>query len=119
MRGGDTGAGTAGSVSVCLVLMFLTYAVLTGAGLVLERERVGTAADLAALAAATRAHQGPEAACAVAVDTASANGADLDDCVLDLHTVTVKAALPSSLFPMTLRAVARAGPAHDPTEEVE
>ncbi|MGW8438908.1 Rv3654c family TadE-like protein [Nocardiopsis sp. NPDC055879] len=119
MRGGDVGAGTAGSVSVCLVLMFLTYAVLTGAGLVLDRERVGAAADLAALAAAARAHQGEESACAVAVETASANGADLDDCALDVHTVTVTAALSSSSFPMTLRAVARAGPVHDSTEEVE
>lgn len=119
MRGGDAGAGTAGSVSVCLVLMSLTYAVLTGAGLVLDRERVGAAADLAALAAAARAHRGEDAACAMAVQTAVANGADLDDCALDVHTVTVTAALPSSQLPMTLRAVARAGPVHDPTEEVE
>ena len=119
MKGDDTGVGTAASVSVCLVLTFLTYAGLTGAGLVLERERVGTAADLAALAAAARAHQGEGPACAVAVETVAANGAELDDCALDFHTVTVTAALPSSLLPMTLRAVARAGPAHDPTEEVE
>lgn len=119
MRGGDTGTGTTGSVSVCVVLMFFTYAGLTGAALVLERERVGTAADLAALAAAARAHQGEEPACSIAAETAMANAVDLDDCALDVHTVTVTVASPTSLPSLTLRARARAGPAHDPTEEVE
>ncbi|WP_017606912.1 Rv3654c family TadE-like protein [Nocardiopsis alkaliphila] len=119
MRGGDAGTGTAGSVFVCLVLMFFTYAGLTGAALVLKRERVGAAADLAALAAAARAHQGEEEACSIAAETAMANGADLHDCALHVHTVTVTVASPTSLLPLTLRARARAGPAHDPTEEVE
>ncbi|MBR8741998.1 Rv3654c family TadE-like protein [Nocardiopsis sp. MG754419] len=119
MRSGDAGSGTAGSVSVFLVLMFLTYAGLTGAALVLERERAGTAADLAALAAADRAHEGEEPACVVAAETARANGAELDGCTLDVHTVSVTAALPSALLPLTFRVRARAGPVHDPNQEVD
>ncbi len=112
MRGDDTGSAAVWWVSCCLVSWFLVHTVLTIAAVRLERDRAGTAADLAALSAAARAHQGTEAACAVARETARANGADLDECAVDVHTVTVTVELPSTVLPRTLRARSRAGPAH-------
>lgn len=99
-------------VSCCLVSWFLVHTVLTMAAVRLECDRAGTAADLAALSAAARAHRGTEAACAVARETARANGADLDECAVDVHTVTVTVALSSTVLPRTVRARSRAGPAH-------
>ncbi|GHC97385.1 hypothetical protein GCM10007079_50800 [Nocardiopsis terrae] len=112
MRRGDAGSATVWWVSLCLLLWFVTYAVLLTAAARLERDRAGTAADLAALAAAARAHQGTRAACAAARSTAEANGAALGSCGLSGHTVSVTVTLPSTVLPSTVRARSRAGPAH-------
>ncbi|WP_017590143.1 Rv3654c family TadE-like protein [Nocardiopsis ganjiahuensis] len=115
----DGGSATVWWISLCLALWFLTYAVLLTAAARLDRDRAATAADLAALAAAARAHEGAGAACAVAERTASANGAALDTCDLNGLTVTVRVSLPASALPHEVGARSRAGPAHDPAEEVE
>ncbi len=115
----DSGSATVWWISLCLLLWFLTYAVLLTAAARLDRDRAVTAADLAALAAAARAHEGPGPACAVAERTASANGAALDTCELDGLTVAVRVYLPASVLPHEVGARSRSGPAHDPTEEVE
>lgn len=51
MRGDDTGSAAVWWVSCCLVSWFLVHTVLTIAAVRLERDRAGTAADLAALSA--------------------------------------------------------------------
>ncbi|MGW5879958.1 Rv3654c family TadE-like protein [Nocardiopsis terrae] len=112
MRRGDAGSATVWWVSLCLLLWFVTYAVLLTSAARLERDRAGTAADLAALAAAARAHQGTRAACAAARSTAEANGAALGGCGLSGHTVSVTVTLPSAVLPSTVRARSRAGAAH-------
>ena len=118
MRGDDAGTATVWWISLCLVLWFLAYAVLATSAARLERDRAGAAADLAALAAA-RAQQAGDTACAVAGETAEANGATLDSCGLRGHTVTVTVSIPSSVLPRAVGAEARAGPAHEPVEEME
>lgn len=114
----DSGSATVWWISLCLVLWFLTYAVLLTATARLDRDRAGTAADLAALAAASRAHEGAGPACAVARRTAEANGTVLDTCELSGLTVTVTVSFSASALPHAVSARSRAGPAHDPTEEV-
>lgn len=115
----DSGSATAWWISLCLALWFLTYAVLLTATARLDRDRAATAADLAALAAAARAHEGTAPACAVARRTAEANGAVLDTCEQSGLTVAVTVSFPASALPHEVAARSRAGPAHDPTEEAE
>jgi secretion/DNA translocation related TadE-like protein len=84
------------------------------AGAVLARHRAQAAADLGALAAASRAIEGPAAACAAAAATVVANGATITDCRLDgldatVTTTAVVAGAPPGVAPAT--ATARAGPA--------
>jgi hypothetical protein len=55
----------------------------------------------------------------VARQTAEANGAALDTCELTGLAVTVTVSGPATALPHEVTARSRAGPAHDPTEEVE
>ncbi|MBM7807180.1 secretion/DNA translocation related TadE-like protein [Geodermatophilus bullaregiensis] len=88
-------------------------AVLVGAAVV-ARHRAGSAADLAALAAASRAVVGDPAACATAGEVAQANGAALTTCAVgDGAVVDVTVEVGVRLGPLGTRratGTARAGP---------
>lgn len=110
----DSGSATVWWISLSLVLWFLVHAVLLTSTARLDRDRAATAADLAALAAAARAHEGSHAACEVARRTAEANGADLDTCDLVDLTVEVTVSRTTSALSHGVTARSRAGPAHPP-----
>lgn len=112
----DSGSASVWWISLSLVLWFLVHAVLLTATARLDRDRAATAADLAALAAAARAHEGAEPVCVVARRTAEANGAVLSSCELDGLTVEVTVSLTASALPHEVTARSRAGPRHDPGE---
>jgi secretion/DNA translocation related TadE-like protein len=98
---------------LCSVLaLAATAAVLVGSAMV-TRHRAIAAADLSALAAAGKALDGEESACAAAADIATSMGARLTRCslsgVIADVAVTVSAEL-SVVGLVTGRASARAGP---------
>ncbi len=117
-KGGE-GTDEGGSASV--VLMALGLAVVTlgvasagaGSGLV-AAHRAGSAADLSALAAATRGVNGEVSACGMARRLAEANNVQLHSCRLDGLdvVVTVRARVPVAApgGPSGVSATARAGP---------
>jgi secretion/DNA translocation related TadE-like protein len=115
----DAGSAAVWWISLCVLLWFLTYALLLTATARLDRDRASAPPDLAALAAAARAHEGTGTVCAAARRTAEANGATLDTCEQSGLTVTVTVSLPASALPREVSARARAGPVHNPSEEVE
>jgi secretion/DNA translocation related TadE-like protein len=86
---------------------------------VVARHRAASAADLAALAAASRSLDGGGRACAAARDVASDAGAGVADCRLEGDTAVVTATVPAPAalralrMPggMEVRSTARAGPA--------
>jgi secretion/DNA translocation related TadE-like protein len=107
-----------GSASVWLLAvgLILLSAGLSG-GLLgaahVARHRAQAAADLAALAGAARAVEGPAAACARAAELVTANGGRLAGCRLDGFdlTVTVEVAPAGSAgLGRVATAAARAGP---------
>ncbi|PDP88476.1 hypothetical protein CQJ94_06740 [Glycomyces fuscus] len=115
----DSGSATVWWAALGALLWFATLAVLATAAARLDRDRATTAADLAALAAAAGAVHGTERACAQARDTAEANRAFLESCVLTGATVEVVVSVPSSLIDRSVPARSRAGPAAVSSEEVE
>lgn len=108
----DTGSATVWWVVLCALLWFLTLAVLMAASVRMDRDRAATAADLAALAAAARAAQGTDHACARARAIAEANRAALHTCGLDGPVAEVSVSVRSSVLDRPVTARARAGPAH-------
>ena len=85
-------------------------AVLVGAAVV-ARHRAQAAADLAALAGASRLPAGPDAACQLAGSVGSAMGATLSACRVDHLDVVVACMVVSSGWAGgQARAAARAGP---------
>jgi secretion/DNA translocation related TadE-like protein len=110
MRSDDQrGSSTVYVLSLVMLLTAVTVGVAGFAGLAVAKHRVAAAADLAALAAATRPGDG----CAVADGTARRNGVRLTSCRLEGADVTVTVAMvasaPFGLRP-TVSARARAGP---------
>jgi secretion/DNA translocation related TadE-like protein len=107
--------GSAAVQAVVLIGVLATVAVLVGGlgGVVADQRRVESAADLAALAAASAAQAGDEA-CAAARAFAGRNGARLISCVLAGQKVTVRVQRRTERVlgrRFTLVAQARAGPA--------
>ncbi|MFI1738588.1 Rv3654c family TadE-like protein [Streptomyces sioyaensis] len=91
------------------------FVALMGVGqAVTARHRAGGAADLAALAAADHALQGPAGACSAARRVAAAQHTRLVRCVVDGSIADVSAEAGST--PFTSRVRARAGPAGRPPE---
>ncbi len=108
----DRGAVTpfVASGLVLTVVVALLVAVVGGA--LLTQRRAQSAADLAALAAATAVQHGRHA-CLAAASSADRNGADLVDCevVGDAVTVLVARVAPRMFGrELVVRARARAGP---------
>jgi secretion/DNA translocation related TadE-like protein len=112
------GRGDAGSASLyvlAVVSLICSAGLVTlAAGQALAlRHRAGTAADLAALAAADRALEGTDRACAHAAGIAESNGARLAACSVqgDVVDLLVEMRLPAALSGLPpVRARARAGP---------
>jgi len=108
----DEGFTTVAALGLVLALGAVTVLVVTVGVLQVLRHRAESAADLAALAAARHAWEGPSAACSAARTTAAAQGAALDGCVLDGLDAVVRVSLPlpGRLRPFgPLRSQARAG----------
>lgn len=115
MRGRDErGSATVWVLALSGVLAVVGLAVVLLAAAVVARHRAGSAADLAALAAAGRAVRGDPDPCVAAGEIAAANGASLDECVVeDRAVVRVRVSVPVELGPVGERratARARAGP---------
>jgi secretion/DNA translocation related TadE-like protein len=94
------------------VLLAVTGGGVTLGSVVVARHRAQAAADLSALAAASRLPAGPATACAWAARLARAMHADDADCSVDGLdvVVTVRMVVPVA-GRFTARAAARAGPA--------
>ena len=116
-RVGGCGADD-GFVTVVVAGLLLVLVCLGGVGASLEavavaRHRAAAAADLSALAGARHRLEGQQQACAAAVRVARAQGARLEDCVLDGEVVTVTAVVrpPGPVGRLGVaRSRARAGP---------
>lgn len=109
-RVGERGSATV-LVAIGLAAVFAILVIgLQVAGAVIARHRVETAADLAALAGATRVLAGD--ACERAGVIAAANGARVDECTLDGLDVRIIVSAPVSLGVLggEVAARARAGP---------
>jgi secretion/DNA translocation related TadE-like protein len=93
---GERGSATVWVLALSLVLAVVGAAAVVVAVAVTARHRAGSAADLAALAAAGRAVTGAPDACAVADDVARRNGARLTSCTVgegSVVAVTVSVSL--------------------------
>ena len=115
MTAGDRerGSATVWTVALAGVLAAVGLAAVLVGAAVVARHRAGSAADLAALAAASRAVVGDPAACATAGEVAQANGAALTGCTVGGGVVEVSVEVGVRLGPLGSRraaAVARAGP---------
>ncbi|MFJ9637316.1 Rv3654c family TadE-like protein [Streptomyces sp. NPDC101178] len=107
-RGADRGVATVW-VAVTTAALCAVFALVLELGqAVTARHRAGSAADLAALAAADRALEGPEAACEVARRVASAQGAVLVRCAVHGEIADVVARSSLGRYAPTVRA--RAAP---------
>lgn len=114
--GGDDGFATvwaAGAITALLVVW--TLLICLGAAAV-TRHRATGAADLAALAAAAHARDGPDAACGRAQTVTRRMGAQLKSCELSGWDALVEVAVePNGLLAgfTSAQARARAGPVDD------
>ncbi|MGK5110599.1 MULTISPECIES: Rv3654c family TadE-like protein [unclassified Geodermatophilus] len=110
----ERGSATVWVVALSGVLAAIGVAAVLVGGAVVARHRATSAADLAALAAAERAVRGDSAACSVAAQVATANGAHLTACSVDAGAVvSVAVEVPVALGPLGVHradARARAGP---------
>lgn len=113
-RSGERGSVTVYVLSLVLLLTVLAVGTAGFAGLAVAKHRATTAADLAALAAASAPVSTSASGCDLAVDTAARNGGRVTDCVREgsdvTVTVVVVARSPFGMRP-AVHARARAGPA--------
>ena len=110
MRRSELGGATVLIVAMAGVLMFVMTGLAAAGGLVTAQRRAQAAADLAALAGASR----PDDACARAGEVAAANAAVMEACRLDGADVTVEVSVAGPRVPwrdVRVTAEARAGPA--------
>jgi len=106
--------GSAAVLATVLVAVLVVVALFVTAvgGAVVDRRRVASAADLAALAGASALQSGHDG-CAAARSTARRNGARATSCAVDGEDVTVlteRRTQPVLGRRFTVRATARAGP---------
>ncbi|MFF6907113.1 Rv3654c family TadE-like protein [Streptomyces sp. NPDC012389] len=100
-------------VAVTTVTLCAVFALVLELGqAVIARHRAGGAADLAALAAADRALEGPEAACGAALKVALAQKAVLVRCAVHGEIADVVARSDFGRYSPTVRA--RAAPPEEP-----
>ncbi|WP_243060153.1 Rv3654c family TadE-like protein [Nocardioides sp. SR21] len=110
---GERGSASLFAVSCLAVLLLLGAALGVAAAMVRAHRVAQSAADLAALSAATAIGGGRDP-CAAGADTAVANGARLTSCVIAGREATVRVSVSGPRWPgqeSDLVAEARAGPA--------
>ena len=108
----ERGAATLLVTSMLGVLLLATVGVAGAGRLLLAHHRVQASADLAAVAGADALAQGSEA-CDAAESIARANGAELEQCLVDGPDVTVSTTVAVHLptgYVAVLTGRARAGP---------
>ncbi len=93
------------------VLLAVGVAALVLCSVAVAGQRARLAADLAALAGATRQRAADGQACESAATVARANAARLERCSLDGSDVTVDVSVDVPVWPEPARARSRAGPA--------
>lgn len=105
----DRGAGSILAVAVLATIVATIILVAPLCRVLVIRTELGGAADASALAAAdvTRGIS-PGVSCVIAASVATANGAYLDECVVDGAIVTVRVSAVVGAFSVT--AAATAGP---------
>ncbi|MDP9393968.1 MAG: flp pilus-assembly TadE/G-like family protein [Actinomycetota bacterium] len=109
----QTGSATAWVLTVAAVMIAAATALLGYAGAVVARHRAESAADLAALSAASTLHEGTAAACVHAARVAGTAGGRLMSCRVTGQVVDVEVRAPLAgdrLAVPAARARARAGP---------
>ena len=106
----DRGSATVWVLMLASVLTLMGVgAVLISAGIVAHR-RASAAADLAALAGATRSVLDETAACIAAASVAIANGARLTECELNATSLVVQVTVdPAGQWLPDMKVAARAG----------
>ena len=97
------------AASVAVLLVVAMFAIELGAAAV-ARRTAESAADAAALAAATLVLEGQEIACSAARELAAANGAHLEECAVVNLDVLVRTSVSAGLLGRRAVARARAGP---------
>src|SRR5829696_1364993 len=110
----DRGSATVWLAGLAALIGLVAATSIVRGGAVLGRHRAETAADLAALAAAARALDGPVAACAAAGTIAARNGASVTRCSLAGEDVEIEVSRPlvvGGVGSWVVTASARAGPA--------
>ncbi|MGW2084682.1 Rv3654c family TadE-like protein [Streptomyces sp. NPDC001880] len=105
---GDRGLATVWAAMTTATLCAVFAVVLALGQVVVVRHRAGGAADLAALAAADRALQGPGAACGAAGKVAAAQGAVVVRCAVSGEVADVTARVSFGPYEPAVRS--RAGP---------
>jgi secretion/DNA translocation related TadE-like protein len=104
----DDGAVTVLAAATVGVVLTISVAIAASGAVVVERHRVATSADSAALAAAdVAAGAMPGSSCEVASRLAAANRTHLSGCLQERTTVTVTVS--SAVGPFVVHAVATAG----------
>lgn len=107
----ESGTATVLAAVLIAALVGLTVSGILAGGVVIARHRAQAAADLAALAGASRLPAGPDAACRTADAVGAAMGASLGGCAVDHLDVVVTCTVHLGYRPDgTVRALARAGP---------
>lgn len=113
----DRGSMTIWAAAATALIGLSLGVALTYGTAVVGRHRAGTAADLAALAAAVRVPDGPAAACRAAATVAARNGSAVRTCQVvgsDVEIVVSRAVDLAGVGPRTVVARARAGPVTAP-----
>lgn len=108
---GEHGVGVVLVLALVGALTFTAAVAVAATAVVVGHRRAQSAADLAALAAATALRDGGDP-CAAAAEVAEGNGAEVEGCEVVGATVAVvaRARLPDALGDRWVRARARAGP---------
>ncbi|MBW3088298.1 flp pilus-assembly TadE/G-like family protein [Bifidobacterium sp. 82T24] len=107
----DKGSGTVVGVGLVMAAAMLLSTILAVGNVLYCRSVAQTAADHAALAAATALYESSGDPCAEGGSTAAANRARLTGCAITGEDVTVTAAVPTRVpFVVDASARARAGP---------
>ncbi len=107
----EDGVSTVFACAAVALLMAVTALAIRLGGATLARQQAETAADLGALAGASRIVQGSAAACALAREVVTVNRASMASCVTDGLDLMVEVHVPVQIWNANASAHARAGPA--------
>ncbi|HEU5155997.1 MAG TPA: Rv3654c family TadE-like protein [Streptosporangiaceae bacterium] len=111
----DRGSGTVWMVALMALVWSVAMVAMSTGGVRAARHRAHAAADLAALAAASHAADGPGRACGLAATVARAAEGRLTMCALRARIADVRVVVTcriTGLGPVQITAAARAGPTY-------